>query len=73
MIKKLMQNTIIALNFYLFKKISTFLFRQKRMKNNERPTKAKIKRAVNANLKGRASIKFYRRLTVTCSEMPASF
>ncbi len=37
------------------------------------PTKAKIKRADSANLKGIASYKLYRRLTVTRSEMPASF
>ena len=36
-------------------------------------TKAKIKRAESANLKGRATNKLYCRLTVTCSEMPASF
>ncbi len=36
-------------------------------------TKAKIKRAESANLKCIASNKFYRRLTVNCSEMPASF
>jgi len=36
-------------------------------------TKAKIKRAESANLKGRASNKLHRRLTVTSSEMPASF
>ena len=36
-------------------------------------TKAKIKRADSANLKRSASNKPYRRLTVKCSEMPASF
>ena len=36
-------------------------------------TKAKIKRAASANLKGTASNKLYRKLTVPCSEMPASF
>jgi hypothetical protein len=36
-------------------------------------TKAKIKRAESANLKGSATNKFHRRLTVKCSEMPASF
>ena len=36
-------------------------------------TKAKIKRAVSGNLKDIASNKLYRRLTVKCSEMPASF
>ena len=34
--------------------------------------KAKIKRADSANLKGIASNKLYRRLTVLCFEMPAS-
>jgi methylphosphotriester-DNA--protein-cysteine methyltransferase len=36
-------------------------------------TKAKIKRADSANFKGIATNKLYCRLTVTCSEMPASF
>jgi hypothetical protein len=36
-------------------------------------TKAKIKRAECANLKGITTNKLYRRLTVKCSEMPASF
>jgi len=36
-------------------------------------TKAKIKRAVSANLKGIATNKLHRSLTVKCSEMPASF
>ena len=44
-----------------------------RMKPNETPTKAKIKRAESANLKGSASNKLYSSLTVKCSEMPASF
>jgi hypothetical protein len=42
-------------------------------KNCQLPTKAKIKRAKSANLKGIATKKLYRRLTVKCSEMPASF
>jgi len=42
-------------------------------KNAQLVTKAKIKRAESANLKGGASNKLYRRLTVKCSEMPASF
>lgn len=36
-------------------------------------TKAKIKRTDSANLKGITSNKLYRRSTVKCSEMPASF
>jgi hypothetical protein len=36
-------------------------------------TKAKIKRAESANLKGIATNKPYRRVTVKCSEMSASF
>ena len=36
-------------------------------------TKAKIMQAESANLKGVASNKLYRSLTVKCSEMPASF
>jgi len=36
-------------------------------------TKAKIKRAESANLKGCTTNKLYRNLTVKCSEMPASF
>jgi len=36
-------------------------------------TKAKIKRAGSGNLKGIATNILYRRLTVTSSEMPASF
>jgi len=41
--------------------------------NNEMLTKAKIKRAESANLKGSTSNKLHRSLTVKCSEMPASF
>jgi len=44
-----------------------------RKKERQFVTKAKIKRAESAKLKGRASNKLYRRLTVTNSEMPASF
>ena len=44
-----------------------------RIKNRQCITKAKIKRAESANMKGIASNKLYRRLTVKCSEMPASF
>jgi hypothetical protein len=36
-------------------------------------TKAKIKRAESANLKGITTNKLYRRLTVKSSEMPARF
>jgi len=36
-------------------------------------TKAKIKRAESAYLKGRATNKLHRNLTEKCSEMPASF
>ena len=36
-------------------------------------TKAKIKRADSVDLKGITNNKPYRRLTVKCSEMPASF
>jgi len=36
-------------------------------------TKAKIKRAESANLKGRATTKLHRNLTVKCTELPASF
>lgn len=36
-------------------------------------TKAKIKRADSANLKGNVTNKLYRRLKVKCSEIPASF
>jgi len=42
-------------------------------RTNKTLTKAKIKRAESANLKGSATIKHYRNLTVKCSEMPASF
>jgi len=42
-------------------------------KNAQLLTKAKIKRADSANLKGIATNKLHRRLTVKCSEMPASF
>ena len=42
-------------------------------KNGQLVTKAKIKRADSANLKGIASKKLYRKLTVKCSVMPASF
>jgi hypothetical protein len=42
-------------------------------KKHETVTKAKIKRAESAKLKGRASNKLHRKLTVKCSEMPASF
>ena len=42
-------------------------------KNAQLVTKTKIKRAESANLEGIATNKLYRRLTVTCSEMPASF
>jgi len=45
----------------------------KELINHKQVTKAKIKRAVSANLKGSATNKLYRRLTVTNSEMPASF
>ena len=41
--------------------------------NNDITTKAKIKRAESANLKGSATNKLYRSLTVKCFEMPASF
>ena len=36
-------------------------------------TKAKIKRAECGNLEGSTTNKLHRRLTVKCSEMPASF
>ena len=42
-------------------------------KNAQLVTKAKIKRADSAKLKDFASNKVYRSLTVTNSEMPASF
>ncbi|MEI8059826.1 MAG: hypothetical protein WCG67_06670 [Ferruginibacter sp.] len=41
--------------------------------NGQFVTKAKIKRAVSANLKGITSNKLYCRLTMTSSEMPTSF
>ena len=44
-----------------------------KIKNGQLVTKAKIKRAESANMKGVATNKLCRRLTVTCSEMPASF
>ena len=42
-------------------------------KNAQLLTKAKIKRADSANLNGITTNKLYRRLTMTCSVMPASF
>jgi hypothetical protein len=42
-------------------------------KEGQLVTNAKIKRAVSANLKSSATNKLHRRLTVNCSEMPASF
>jgi hypothetical protein len=42
-------------------------------KNGQLVTKAKIKRADSANLKGIATNKLNRKLTAKCSEMPASF
>lgn len=42
-------------------------------KKTQQVTKAKIKRADSATLKGIATNKLYRRLTVMSSEMPASF
>lgn len=45
----------------------------KSVKNNQWLTKAKIKRAESANLKGSTTKKLHRNLTVKCSEMPASF
>lgn len=41
--------------------------------NNKTLTKAKIKRAESANMKGIATNKPYSMLTVKCSEMPANF
>ncbi len=41
--------------------------------NNETLTKAKIKRAESANMKGIATNKLPLSLTVMCSETPASF
>ena len=43
------------------------------MKEAQQVTKAKIKRAVRANLKGLATNKLYRRLTVQCSKCPPAF
>jgi hypothetical protein len=43
------------------------------MKEAQQVTKAKIKRAVSANLKGISTKKLHRSLTEKCSEMPASF
>lgn len=42
-------------------------------RKHETLTKAKIKRADSGNLKGSSANKLFRRLTVKCSEMPASF
>ena len=42
-------------------------------RKHETLTKAKIKRADSTNLKGIATNKLHRNLTVKCSEMPASF
>jgi len=47
--------------------------RQTNDKNGQLVTKAKIKRAESANLKGKATNKLHRILTEKCSEMPASF
>jgi hypothetical protein len=44
-----------------------------RKKEKRQLTKAKIKRADSANLKGIATNKLYRSLIAKCSEMPASF
>ena len=41
--------------------------------NTETLTKAKIKRAESGNSKGSSTNKHYPKLTVKCSEMPASF
>jgi hypothetical protein len=41
--------------------------------NNETVTKAKIERAESANSKGVANNILHRKLTVKCSELPASF
>ncbi len=41
-------------------------------KNAQLVTRAKSKRADSANLKGIASNKLYRKMTVLCFEMPAS-
>jgi len=45
----------------------------KKLINHKQVTKAKIKRVGSANLNGSTSNELYRSLTVTCSEMPASF
>jgi hypothetical protein len=42
-------------------------------KNAQLVTKAKIKRAESGNLNGSTSNKLHRKLTVKCSELPASF
>ena len=42
-------------------------------RKHETLTKAKIKRADSGNLKGSTANKLFRRLTVKCCEMPASF
>ena len=42
-------------------------------RKHETITKAEIKRAESANLKGCTFNKLLSRLTVKCSEMPASF
>jgi hypothetical protein len=59
----------IRLNDNLFSQTRIFII----CKNGQLVTKAKIKRTDSANLKCIATNKLYRRLTVTCSEMPASF
>lgn len=41
-------------------------------KNGQLVTRAKSKRADSGNLKGTATNKIYRRLTVLCFELPAS-
>jgi hypothetical protein len=46
--------------------------RIKKDKNGQLVTRAKSKRADSANLKGIASNKLYRKMTVLCFEMPAS-
>ena len=42
-------------------------------RTNKTLTKAKIKRAERADMKGSISNVLHRSLTVKCSEMPASF
>lgn len=49
------------------------IFGQVLTKNGQLVTKAKIKRAESANLKGIATNKLHLRLIVKCSKMPASF